>query len=433
MAISYTSYVHMRFSKLFTKTLREAPADEEAINAKLLTRGGFISKTMAGVYEYLPLGLRVLGKINAIIREEIEKTGAQELYLSVLQKKEIWQTTGRWESARDVMYQFKDSSGKEIGLGWTHEEPLTAIAKHFISSYKDLPKSVYQIQTKFRNEPRVKSGLLRGREFLMKDLYSFHANEEDLDSYYEKVASQYETIFKRCRLDARRTLASGGLFSKYSDEFQVIADVGEDTIFTCKQCRYSTNKEVAEEPKPKTGCPQCNGKMEKARGIEVGNIFKLGTKFSENFGLFYLDRNGQKKPVIMASYGIGPGRVMGAIVETHYDEKGIIWPKSVSPYNAHLVGLDLEDKKVKNACEELYKNLQNVNVEVLYDDREEATAGEKFADADLLGIPTRLLISAKTFVKQGVELKTRHLDNLEILKTNQVIDQIRSSIEDKSY
>lgn len=421
----------MRFSKLFTKTLREAPSDEEAVNAKLLTRGGFISKVMAGVYEYLPLGLRVLGKINAIIREEIEKTGAEELYLSVLQKKETWLTAGRWESARDVMYQFKDSSGKEIGLGWTHEEPLTAVAKHFINSYKDLPKAVYQIQTKFRNEPRAKSGILRGREFLMKDLYSFHADEEDLDDYYEKIASQYEIIFKRCGLNAKRTLASGGLFSKYSDEFQVIADVGEDTIFLCAQCAYAVNKEIERELKSANTCPKCGGKIKQAHSIEVGNIFKLGTKFSEKFSLLYADRSGNKKPVIMASYGIGLGRVMGAIVETHHDEKGIVWPMSVSPYHVHLVGLDLDDKKVKNACEELYTDFKTAGIDVFYDDREDASAGEKFADADLLGIPLRVVISKKTLEKQGVELKERHLDKFEILKINQAIDHIKTLIDIK--
>ena len=263
----------MRLSQLFTKTLKEAPSDEVAINAQLLIRGGFVHKIMSGVYSYLPLGQRVLDKINAIIREEINATGAQELSMTVLQNKETWATTGRWESAKEVMYQFKDSRNSEIGLGWTHEEPLTEVALRHISSYKDLPKAVYQIQTKFRNEPRAKSGILRGREFLMKDLYSFHASEEDLNKYYERVAVAYENIFKRVGLDALRTKASGGLFSKFSDEYQVIADVGEDTIFYTDDGR-AWNSDVA----PEMGIIE-NGKTEdgaeikKGTAIEVGNIF----------------------------------------------------------------------------------------------------------------------------------------------------------------
>lgn len=401
----------MRFSRLFTKTIKETPSDEEAINAKLLIRGGFISKVMAGVYEYMPLGLRVLNKINNIIRQEINAVGGQEIFMSALQSKETWSTTGRWQSARDVMYQFEDGFGKEVGLGWTHEEPLTAAAKRYINSYKDLPKAVYQIQTKFRNEERPKSGLLRGREFLMKDLYSFHAGEEDLNDYYEKVAQAYINIFNRVGLTARRTLASGGSFSKFSDEFQVLARVGEDTIFYCQKCDYAANKEVAGELKLKDECPKCGGGLKEAKSIEVGNIFKLGTRFSEAFGLNFTDKDGAKKPVIMASYGIGPGRLMGAIVETSHDDKGIIWPVSVAPFAVNLVALEGGEAE----AEKIYRQLVDAGKEVLYDDRRDKTAGEKFAEADLIGIPFRIVVSKKTLAEDGVELKKRSEANSKII------------------
>ena len=393
----------MRFTHLFTKTTKANPKDETSKNAQLLERGGFISKTMAGVYVYLPLGLKVLDKINAIIRDEMNKTGAEELLMTVLQNKDTWATTGRWESANEVMYQFKDSNGKEIGLGWTHEEPLTEIARHFISSHKDLPKMVYQIQTKFRNEVRARSGLIRGREFLMKDLYSFHASEEDLSRYYEIVAQAYENIFRRCRLPARRTLASGGLFSKFSDEFQVLTDAGEDSIYYCTKCRYTTNRDIAEDIQLKNKCPECGGEIKLGRSIEVGNIFKLGTKFSEAFALTFTDQLGNKKPVIMASYGIGPGRVMGTVVELNNDDKGIIWPETLAPFKIHLIALEGGEK----AGDEIYQAVEKSGAEIIYDDRSDKTAGEKFADADLIGCPIRIVASKKTLEKQAVELKWR--------------------------
>ncbi|PIR41890.1 MAG: hypothetical protein COV30_01720 [Candidatus Yanofskybacteria bacterium CG10_big_fil_rev_8_21_14_0_10_37_15] len=420
----------MRLSQLFTKTLREAPADEMALNAQYLIRGGFISKVMSGVYEYLPLGWRVLNKINKIIREEMDAIDGQELYMSVLQDKETWTTTGRWDSAKEVMYQFKDNSGKDFGLGWTHEEPLTKVARHFIGSYRDLPKAVYQIQTKFRNEPRAKSGLLRGREFLMKDLYSFHATERDLDEYYEKVAEAYKNIFRRTGVKAIRTLASGGLFSKFSDEFQVLSDVGEDTVFICQNCDYASNAEVAEKngicPKcfskdlgqtDSTDSPQVDKKMKEEKSIEVGNIFKLGSKFSTAFELNYIDEKGQSQPVMMASYGIGPSRLMATVVETNNDFNGIIWPESIAPYKAHLIVLD--DKKEES--EKLYRDMMRENIEVLYDDREDKTAGEKFADADLIGCPIRIVISRKTLEKNSAEIKKRNEKELNLVKLSDVI------------
>ena len=408
----------MKLSKLFTKTLKTNPADETAINAQLLIRGGFVSKVMAGVYEYMPLGWRVLQKINNIIREELNKIGADELYLSVFQDRETWQATGRWDSAKEVMYQFKDTTGKEYGLGFTHEEPLTATARHYINSYKDLPKAVYQIQTKFRNEARAKSGLLRGREFLMKDLYSFHTTQEDLDQYYEKVATAYDTIFSRTGLKAVRTFASGGLFSRFSDEFQVVSEIGEDTIYINEEKNRAVNKEVnTDEVLNELGWDKT--KLVEKPAIEVGNIFKLGTRFSEPLKLSYTDESGDSKPVIMASYGIGPGRVMGAVVEVSHDDKGIIWSEQIAPFKVHLISLG------KNAdAEDVYQKLQASGIEVLYDDREDKAAGEKFADADLIGCPWRLVVSGKMADDQ-IEIKKRPDPTPQVVKRSEIINLLK--------
>ncbi len=393
----------MKFSNLFTKTLKDAPTEETAVNAQLLIRGGFISKVMAGVYEYMPLGLRVLNKINSIIREEMNATGAQELFMSVFQNKEVWAKTGRWESAKEVMYQFKDEGGKDYGLGFTHEEPLTAAARHFINSYKDLPKAVYQIQTKFRNEARAKSGLLRGREFLMKDLYSFHVTEADLESYYEKVAQAYLRIFSRAGVPAIRTFASGGLFSKYSDEFQVVAPIGEDVVYVNEKENRAVNKEVYTDAVLADLGWKKDALVEKP-AIEVGNIFKLGTRFSDALGLLYTNEAGAQHPVVMASYGIGPGRLMGTIVEVSSDERGIIWPEAIAPFKVHLIALE----GVDDEGEKIYNELVEEHFEVLYDNRQDKTAGEKFADADLIGCPIRLVVSKKTLEKDSIELKRRN-------------------------
>ena len=411
----------MKLSQLFTKTLRETPKDEESVNAKLLIRGGFVSKVMAGVFEFMPLGWRVLDKINDIIREEMNAVGGQEIFMSVFQDPEVWSKTGRWEEASKVMYQFKDNAGREYGLGFTHEEPLTAAASRYINSYKDLPKAVYQIQTKFRNEPRAKSGILRGREFLMKDLYSFHATQEDLDEYYEIVADAYMKIFKRVNVAAIRTFASGGLFSKYSDEFQVPAEVGEDVVYVNEKENRAVNKEVYnDEVLSDLGWNKDN--LIEKNAIEVGNIFKLGTRFSENLGLKYADENGDKKPVIMASYGLGPARLMGTIVELHNDEKGIIWPESVAPFRIHLISLDGKNKETDDIYDDLKKNGSPAGGEVLYDDREEVSAGEKFAAADLIGCPLRVVVSKKTLEKDSVELKKRNEQKTELVKIKNISD-----------
>lgn len=398
----------MRQSQLFGKTLRENPKDEVAANARLLERGGFVYKSMAGVYEYLPLGLRVLENINRIIREEMDKIGGQELLLSALQPKDRWEKSGRWQDlGEEVMYQFKDHSGREVGLASTHEEVVAEIGSRSIFSYKDLPLFVYQIQTKFRDEPRAKSGLLRGREFLMKDMYSFHRNTEDLNKFYARADKAYRAVFRRCGLDVYMTEASGGAFTKeFTHEYQTPSEAGEDLIFFCEKCRYAQNREIATLQEGDK-CPKCGGKIASAKTIEVGNIFRLGTKYAEALGLSYADEKGMKKPVVMGSYGIGPGRVMGTIVETHHDLHGIVWPEYIAPYRVHLVVLGSRGSKAHKSAEKLYERMRVRGIDVLYDDRDDKTAGEKFADTDLIGIPWRVVISEKTLVKRSVEMKGR--------------------------
>ena len=410
----------MKFSNLFTKTLREAPADEEAVNAKLLIRGGFVYKNSAGIYSFLPLVLRVLNKVANIIREEMNAIGGQELFMPSLIDKKYMEPTGRWNL--DVGYFAKSKEEKEAGfvLGWSHEEVLTAIASFYIGSYKDLPFSAYQIQTKFRYELRPKSGLLRGREFMMKDLYSFHTTQKDLDEYYKKAAEAYYKIFERCGLKAIYTKAAGGVFTdKFTHEFQVVADVGEDIIYVCDKCQYAENKEIT---KLKDGdkCSECkSGKIEEKKSIEVGNIFDQGTKYSEALGLEFSDETGNKKPVIMGAYGIGLGRVMATAVEVHSDEKGIMWPENIAPFKYHLIVLD--GKGVE--AEKVYKELGGDNV--LYDDRDDKTPGEKFADADLIGCPTRLVVSNKTLEKESVELKNRNDKDFRLIKLTEFLKSIK--------
>lgn len=418
--IKYVMLILMRQSQLFGKTLREAPKDEVSVNAKLLERGGFIYKNSAGVYSFLPLGWRVMQKIADTIREEMNAIGGQEMFMAALHDKRYLGATGRWDV--DVVFKVLTKGEKEpsFNISWTHEEIIAEIAAKYVNSYKDLPFAAYQIQTKFRYEPRAKSGLLRGREFLMKDLYSFHASEVDLNDYYKKVAGAYQKIFKRCGLKSIYTLAAGGEFtSNYTHEFQVAAAVGEDTIFVCEKCEYAENKEIS---KLKVGsqCPKCGGEIEEKKSIEVGNIFPLGTKYSEAFNLNFTDERGEKKKVVMGSYGIGLGRVMGTIVEIYYDKLGIIWPESIAPYRLHLIGL----KDAKKQAEKLYEELLAKGIEVLYDDRDDKTAGEKFADADLIGIPWRVVVSEKTVEKKGVEVKSRAEKAARIISTQELFHKL---------
>ena len=412
----------LKQSQLFTKTLREAPAGEEAANAILLERGGFIVKNSAGVYTFLPLGWRVLQKIARIIREEMNAIDGQELFMPALVEKKYWQATKRWDL--DVGYEAKGKKEDEASfvLGWSHEDLLTDIALKFVNSYKDLPKAVYQIQTKFRNEPRAKSGLLRGREFMMKDLYSFHTSEEDLMKYYERAAEAYKKIFDRCGINTIYTLAAGGDFTiSNTHEFQAPAEVGEDTIFVCDKCGYAENKEISKLDNG-SDCPKCGGKVKKLRAIEVGNIFPLGTRYSEAVGLKYTKENGDKDYVVMGSYGIGLSRLMATIVEVFHDDKGIIWPESVAPFDVHVIEIQSAKSKVQNFSEEVIQKLSEQGKDVLYDDREQSSAGEKFADCDLIGIPMSIIVSERGITDGTVEVVSRkdgraervNADNLRI-------------------
>jgi prolyl-tRNA synthetase len=417
----------MRQSQLFTRTRKEAPKDEVAKNAQLLIRGGFIHKEMAGVYAFLPLGLRVLEKINRVIREEMNRIGGQELLMTALQSKELWEKTDRWsDDVVDNWFKTELKGGSEVGLGFTHEEPLTNIMRSYINSYQDLPRLAYQIQWKFRNEERAKSGIMRGREFLMKDLYSFATSEKEHETIYEKVAKAYEKIFKRLGIGdlTYRTFASGGSFSKYSHEYQCLLPVGEDTVHVSKEKKLAINKEVMnEEVLNDLGISADELTEEKA--VEVGNIFSLGTRFSEPLGLIYKDTDGNDKPVIMGSYGIGPSRLMGVLVEAFADDAGIIWPKEVAPYQVHLVSITGGNKEIEKEADRVYEMLEENDIEVLYDDRD-VRAGEKFADADLIGIPVRLVVSEKTVSAGGVEMTKRGNGKGTLVAESDIIDSLHA-------
>ena len=413
-------------SKLFYKTTKNKTAGTESVSHDFLVRAGYVDQLMAGVYSFLPLGFLVLKNIEAIIRRNMEDIGGQEVLLPVLQPKENWVKTNRIEIEKEILFRLQGNGDKEYILGQTHEEVITPLAKKFVFSYRDLPMHVFQIQAKLRDELRPKSGLLRVKEFWMKDLYSFHANQADLDAYYEVAAKAYEKIFKECGVGklTYRTLASGGSFSKYSDEFQTLTGAGEDLIYICKKCGIAINKEIkAENPV----CPKCQGgEFEEKKSVEVGNIFKLATKYSLPFDLKFTDRDGHDKPVLMGCYGIGLGRLMGAIVEASHDDKGIIWPKSVAPFSVHLLQLD-NNLKVKKAAQKLYKDCQKEHITILYDDRENKGAGEKFGDADLLGIPYRIVISERTLKENAVEVKERGSQKAKLVKVSQILKTLKNA------
>ncbi|MCB9798114.1 prolyl-tRNA synthetase [Candidatus Nomurabacteria bacterium] len=396
----------MKQSQLFTKIRKEVPAGEVSKNAQLLIQAGFVYKEMAGVYAYLPLGWRVMNKIIEIIREEMNAIGGQELFLTALQSKEIWEKSGRWsDEVIDVWFKSQLASGTDVGLGNTHEEPITALMKQYVHSHKDLPVFAYQFQTKFRNELRAKSGIMRSREFIMKDLYSFCKNDQQHEKFYEECKQAYTRIFERLGIGDKTfvTFASGGSFSKYSHEFQALSDAGEDIIYLSRDKNIAVNEEVYNDEV----LAELNLKkqdLEQHKAIEVGNIFSLGTKFSDALDLTYIDESGEKQKVIMGSYGIGPGRAMGTIVELCHDEHGIVWPESVAPFRVHLISLLKEGGGV---ADQMYKKLTDMGVETLYDDRDER-AGVKFAQADMIGIPYRVVISEKTLEKNAVEVKKRN-------------------------
>jgi len=393
----------MRQSELFTKTQKFAPKDEVSKNAQLLIRAGFVHKEMAGVYAFLPLGWRVMNKIMTIIREEMNALGAQELYLTALQRKELWERTDRWNDAKvDVWFKTALKNGTELGLGFTHEEAMTAMVKPFVTSHRSLPFSAYQFQTKFRNETRAKSGIMRSREFIMKDLYSFSRDAAEHEAFYKKAQAAYERIFRRVGIGAQTytTFASGGTFSKYSHEYQTVCDAGEDIIYVHEGKGIAVNEEVyTDEVLADLGLAR--DELVQKKAAEVGNVFSLGTKFSDAYDLTYTDEQGEKRAVVMGSYGIGPARVMGVVTELFADERGLVWPHSIAPFTVHLINIGRDDDAAQ-----LYADLTSAGVEVLWDDRDERP-GVKFADADLIGCPYRVVVSDKAAAAGGVEVKQR--------------------------
>ena len=414
----------MRQSQLFTKTRKEAPSDEVSKNAQLLIRAGFIHKEMAGVYDYLPLGLRVINNLRKIIGEEMQSIGSQEVSLSTLQDPEIWKATDRWDDEKvDVWFKTKLKNDTELGLGCTHEEPMVKMMKDHVSSYRDLPRYTHQFQTKFRNELRAKSGIMRGREFFMKDMYSFNKTQEDLDEFYEKVIVAYKNVYNRAGIGDKTylTFASGGMFSKFSHEFQTICDAGEDHIYIDKEKNMAVNDEVMQDQiLQNLGLIREN--LVEAKSIEVGNIFKYGTRYTSELGLVFKDEDGSEKTVVLGAYGIGLGRLMGTIVELLSDDKGIIWPKEVSPFTVHLVRLG-ENSTVVSAADNLYADLIKRGVEVLYDDRD-LRPGEKFADSDLIGIPVRFVVSEKTIAENKVEVKYRTETDSKLISKEEALNLI---------
>lgn len=409
----------MRQSQLFTKTRREAPKDETAKNAQLLIRAGYIHKEMAGVYSFLPLGLRVIKRIEDIIREEMNAIGGIEMKTSILQNKEVWEKSNRWnDEVVDNWFKTKFKNGGEAGLSFTNEEAYSNILKQYINSYKDLPVCPYDFKEIFRNEARSKSGILRGREFYWKALYSFSKDEAEHQSFYKKATEAYKNIFNRVGVGDKTyvTFASGGTFSKFSHEFQTATEAGEDIIYVDENRGIAVNKEVYSDEVVKDLGLQKNDLVEN-KAIEVGNIFTLGTKFSEPFDLKYKDENGEAKLVFMGSYGIGLGRLMGTIAEILSDDKGIIWPESVAPFKFHLIEIISDNQEVKKTAEKIYKELGEENV--LYDDRD-LRAGEKFADADLLGIPYQIIVSEKNIDSGKFELKDRRTGEAKMVSKEEM-------------
>ncbi|KKS65671.1 MAG: Prolyl-tRNA synthetase [Parcubacteria group bacterium GW2011_GWA1_42_7] len=412
----------MRQSQLANKILREAPKDEQSPSAILLTRAGYVEKLSAGIYNFLPLGFSVLKKIERVIREEMMALGGQEILMAALTPKENWQKTNRWETF-DALYKLKGFDEKDYALAATHEEIIVPLAQKLILSYKDLPLYLFQIQTKFRNETRAKSGVLRTREFIMKDLYSFHTNQEQLDDFYEQAKTAYFRIFERLGIakQTHLTFASGGTFAKYSHEFQTVTDSGEDVIHICSKCGVAINDEIKNEM-PK--CPQCGAEdFETKKAVETGNIFKLGTKYSEPFDLKFKDQDGKDKLVILGCYGLGLARIMGAIVEVCRDEKGIIWPEAAAPFRIHLINLTKTDEDSARTLE-IYDRLRKTGLEILFDDRD-ISAGEKFAESDLLGIPFRIVISEKTLAKESVEIKKRSEKDSALVEISQIFGLLK--------
>lgn len=404
----------MRQSQFIIKTLNQPPHDADTINHKLLVQAGFVRQVMAGVYTYLPLGLKVLNNISQAVREEMGKLGSQEILMPILHPANLWKQSGGWDHV-DVLFKIKSRTGKDYALAQSNEETVTPLVKEAIHSYRDLPISVYHIQWKYRDELRAKSGILRGREFYMKDLYSFHADQEDFENYYQKAKDSYLNIYKKLGLTAKVTEASGGSFSdKISYEFEVLTDAGEANILYCDSCDFCVNIDDIQTYNEADECPRCKSdKLKPAKASEVGNVFDLGQKYTKAFEVTFVDQDGNKKFPIMGCYGFGISRTMGVIVEKFHDQKGIVWPESIAPFLVHLIELP----GAKNAGE-IYEKLNQVGVEVLWDDRD-LSAGAKFTDADLIGIPYRLVVSEKTGDK--IEVKKRNEDKTELISMGDLL------------
>lgn len=406
----------MRRSQLFIKTRKEAPADEESRNAQLLIRAGYIHKDSAGVYALLPMGLQVIENIKNIVREEMNEQGGNELLMTSLQRKELWEHTDRWDDAKvDIWFKSHLANGSEVGLAWSHEEPISDMMREFIASYRDLPAYVYQFQTKLRNEIRAKSGVMRSREFIMKDLYSFSRSDEEHQKFYDSMTEAYLRVFKNIGLgdDTYLTYASGGAFTQFSHEFQTVTQNGEDTIYLDRDKRIAINEEVFnDEVVAKTGVNRDG--LDKVKAAEVGNIFSFGTHKSEQLGLYFTDEDGSQKPVVLGSYGIGVTRLMGVITEHFADDRGLVWPDNIAPYTVYLASLG-NSEEVRRAADEAFKFLTENHIKVLYDDRDERP-GEKFADADLFGFPYRLVVSDKSLQAGGLELKPRKSTEVQIVQ-----------------
>lgn len=410
----------MRVSKLFTKTLKQAPADEVAKNAQLLIRAGFVYKEMAGVYAYLPLGLRVLENIKQIVREEMDAIDSNELVMTTLQRKEVWEKTSRWsDDVVDIWFKTALKDGTELGLGWSHEEAIVEMVRNYIHSYRDLPISLYQFQQKMRNELRAKSGIMRGREFIMKDMYSLHATKEDLDAYYEKAIEAYKRVYDRLGIgeDTYVTFASGGAFTKFSHEFQTICEAGEDIIYLHREKNIAINEEVIDEAVVELGIKR--EELEQVKTAETGNIFNFGSQKTDEMGLYYTDAEGKQQSLYIGSYGIGITRAMGVIAEKLSDEKGLVWPENIAPYKVYLVSIG----NVAEQATELYDKLQAAGVSVLFDDRDERP-GAKFADAELIGLPYRVTISERLLGEGKLEFSRRTGGEIELLTLDELLAKI---------
>ena len=403
----------MRQSELFAKIKKEAPKDAKIASHRYLVRADFIEQSFSGVWRFLPLGWLVHQKIENIIKREMLVLGALEIFLPSLQNKNLWLETGRWQTIDPPLFKLRDRHQKETALGSTHEEEITDMARKRINTWQDLPFSLFQIQNKFRNEMRSSGGLLRTKEFIMKDLYSFHVDEKDLEGFYKKVQAAYKRIFAKCGLKIIVVKATGGTIGgKKTDEFMVVADAGEDRIAVCSKCGFAANIEALPETKI---CPECKNELQFSSSVELGHTFNLGTTYSQKMGANFTDKDGKSKPAVMGCYGIGIGRLMAAVAELNHDERGIIWPKEIAPFQIHLIQIG-EAGRIKRAAEKIYQDGQKQHMEVLYDDRENKSPGEKFAEADLIGIPIRLVVSEKTLKSNSVEIKKRRENKLKLVK-----------------